>query len=106
MDTPMLAYQQFFWGFAGSLAVEVVTLFHILQQDREVSLPRRYRRPCYWLVRLSLAAVGGGLAIAYDIDSRILAANIGAATPAIIVTLTRGGLRPPAAPTRYATKVA
>ncbi|MGH7895078.1 MAG: hypothetical protein ACREQL_10435 [Candidatus Binatia bacterium] len=87
----MPASEQFFWGFAGSLAVEVVTIFHIFQQaEGEMSLPGRYRTVSYWLVRLALAAVGGGLAVAYDIDSKILAANIGAATPAIIVALTRG----------------
>jgi hypothetical protein len=83
--------EQFFWGFAGSLAVEVVTLFHLMQRsEREIRLPARYRSPTYWLVRCALAAVGGGLAVAYDIESKILAANIGAATPAIIETLTRG----------------
>ena len=87
----MPTYEQFLWGFVGSLAVEVVTLFHIVQQaEREISLPARYRTPSYWLVRVALAAVGGALAIAYDIESRILAANIGAAAPAIIVALTRG----------------
>jgi hypothetical protein len=87
----MSACEQFLWGFAGSVAVEIVTIFHILQQaERELTLPIRYRAPFYWFVRVALAAVGGGLAVAYDIDSRILAANIGAATPAIIVALTRG----------------
>jgi hypothetical protein len=38
---------------------------------------------------LALAAVGGGLAVAYNIENPILAANIGAATPAIIMALTR-----------------
>lgn len=82
--------EQFAWGFLGSLAVEVVTLFRLLQRaDAPTVLPARYRSPLYWVVRLALAAVGGGLAVAYDIANPILAANIGAATPAIVMTLTR-----------------
>ena len=82
--------EQFAWGFLGSMAVEVVTLFRLLQRaDEAYALPARYRSVLYWLVRVALAAVGGGLAVAYEIDNPILAANIGAATPAIVTTLTR-----------------
>ena len=82
--------QQFAWGFLGSMAVEVVTLFRLLQRgDAMAVLPARYRSVLYWIVRLALAGVGGGLAVAYDIENPILAANIGAATPAIIMALTR-----------------
>jgi hypothetical protein len=82
--------EQFAWGFLGSMAVEVVTLFRLLQKaDALASLPARYRSVLYWVVRLALAAVGGGLAVAYNIENPILAANIGAATPAIIMALTR-----------------
>jgi hypothetical protein len=82
--------EQFAWGFLGSMAVEVVTLFRLLQRaESQTALPARYRSVLYWLVRVALAAVGGGLAVAYEIDDPILAANIGAATPAIVTTLTR-----------------
>ena len=87
----MPACAQFFWGFAGSLAVEVVSIFQLMERtERAVRLPARYRSARYWAVRCALATVGGGLAVAYAVDSKILAANVGAATPAIIVTLTRG----------------
>ena len=79
--------EQFAWGFLGSMAVEIVTMFRLLQ--RADALPARYRSVLYWLVRVALAAVGGGLAVAYEIDNPLLAANIGAATPAIVTTLTR-----------------
>jgi len=86
----MTPVEQFAWGFLGSMAVEVVALFRLFQKtDGEFVLPARYRSPLYWVVRLFLAAVGGGLAVAYDIENPILAANIGAATPAIVTTLTR-----------------
>jgi hypothetical protein len=82
--------EQFAWGFLGSMAVEVVTLFRLLQRaDAPPALPARYRTVLYWAVRIALAAVGGGLAVAYNIENPILAANIGAATPAIVMTLTR-----------------
>jgi hypothetical protein len=89
--------EQFAWGFLGSMAVEVVTLFRLLQRaDTAPALPARYRSPLYWSVRVALAGVGGGLAVAYEIDNPILAANIGAATPAIVTTLTRDpAVRPP-----------
>lgn len=86
--------EQFAWGFLGSMAVEVVTLFRLLQRsDPPPQLPSRYRSLLYWLVRIALAVVGGGLAVAYDIENPILAANIGAATPAIVLALTRPSAR-------------
>ncbi len=90
--------EQFAWGFLGSMAVEVVTVFRLLQRMESPALPARYRSPLYWTVRLALAAVGGGLAIAYDIENPILAANIGAATPAIVMTLTRDPALQPSSP--------
>lgn len=43
----------------------------------------------YWTARPALVAVGGGLAVVYDIENPILTANIGAATPAIVMTFAR-----------------
>ena len=79
----------FAWGFAGSAAVEVVTLlgFYCAASAR---LPLRYRRPGFWVTRLALALLGGALAVGYDIEQAILAFNIGAATPLIITSLARG----------------
>jgi hypothetical protein len=53
-------------------------------------LPPRYKNPAFWLVRMLLAVVGGGLALAYDITKPLLAANIGAATPLIIKAFSEG----------------
>ena len=78
-------------GFGGSAAVEIVMLHQLMQDDRE--LPERYHRLAFWVVRTLLAVVGGGLALAYDIDKPLLAANIGAATPLIIKAFSEG-LRP------------
>src|SRR5580698_526759 len=78
----------FLCGFAGSAAVEVVMLHQLMQDGAE--LPERYHKPAFWVVRILLAVVGGGLALAYDIDKPLLAANIGAATPLIIKAFAEG----------------
>jgi hypothetical protein len=44
-------------------------------------------------VRFLLAVTGGGLALAYEIDEPMLAAEIGAATPLIIKAFSEG-IRP------------
>ena len=71
----------FLAGFGGSLAVEVVLINQYIQPNG--ALPGRYRKPVFWIVRLLLATVAGGLAMAYEIDRPLLAATIGAATPLI-----------------------
>ena len=82
----------FWWGVLGSAAVEIVTLLAYYEHDGE--LPPRYRQIGFWIVRLMLAFLGGGLAVAYEITKPLLAANIGAATPLIIKAFAEG-LRPP-----------
>jgi hypothetical protein len=81
----------FLCGFGGSVAVEIVLLNQFMQDS--ATLPERYRKPLFWVVRLLLAVVGGGLALAYEIDKPLLAANIGAATPLIIKAFSEG-IRP------------
>lgn len=85
----MNSFEVFFWGFGGSIAVEIVTLINVFESE-PLFIPDRYRRLSFWLVRTLLAVVAGGLAIAYDIQKPLLAANIGAATPLIIKALAQG----------------
>ena len=79
----MTHIEQFLWGFFGSIAVEVVTLIQYYTGSYS-QLPKRYKELPFYLVRLLLAVIGGGLVIAYNVDKTILAINIGAATPLII----------------------
>jgi hypothetical protein len=79
--------QQFLWGFVGSVAVEVVKIHFVLGTSRR--LPLRYRKPRYWIARLLLAVTAGGLAVAYDIKSPVLALHVGAATPLIVQALSK-----------------
>jgi len=83
----VLILQQFLWGFMGSLAVEIVQIHCLLDTSRK--LPLRYTKPIYWIARLLLALTAGGLAVAYDIDTPVLALHVGAATPLIVQALAR-----------------
>jgi hypothetical protein len=83
--------EQFMWGFFGSVAVEVVTLVQYYTGSYS-QLPQRYREVAFYLIRIVLAIVAGGLVIAYNIEQTILAINIGAATPLIIKKFSE---RPP-----------
>jgi len=90
----MSPWETFLWGFAGSAAVEVVALLSFYYSN-PVELPERYGRAGFWMTRFVLACLAGALAVGYEIDQKILAFNIGAATPLIVTALARG-FRPPA----------
>jgi hypothetical protein len=86
----------FLWGFGGSIAVEIVSMLQAYEADHR-ALPPRYREFGYWVCRILVAAIGGGLAIAHGISGNpLLAINIGAATPLIIQAFARG-IQPSAA---------
>ena len=53
--TPVAA---FLWGFAGSLAVEIVALCRHYDEGK-LNLPPRYRRVSFYIVRFLLASVAG-----------------------------------------------
>ena len=77
----------FLWGFGGSVAVEVVSIFQFFH-DTPIKFPERYSRFWYYVIRLFLAFIGGGLAVAYGIEDKpLLAVNIGASAPLIIHAL-------------------
>lgn len=74
---------QFLWGFAGSMAVEIMMLHESWDVNDDV--PTKYKKIRFWFVRFLVACVGGGLADAHGIEvNSLLAANIGASAPAII----------------------
>jgi hypothetical protein len=85
----MTTTEIFLWGLGGSLAVEAVELSKVYYRSR-FSLPYRYKLWHFYVSRILLSLVGGGLAVAYAIDKPLLAANIGAATPLLIEALSRG----------------
>lgn len=83
----MFFLQQFLWGLVGSLAVEIVKIHFVLGESRR--LPLRYRKPGFWIARLLLALTAGSLAVAYDIETPVLALHVGAATPLIVQALAQ-----------------
>ena len=72
----------------GSAAVDVLDLNQIFQAER-VRVPSRFKCALYWFVRLCLAAVGGGIALAYNVQTPMLALNLGATAPLVISALSK-----------------
>jgi hypothetical protein len=87
---------QCLWGFAGSMAVEIIVLHE--SWDGADDVPAKYKKIQFWVVRFLVACVGGGLAYAYGIEGNpLLAANIGASAP-LIIHKFKTGARMPAEP--------
>lgn len=82
----------FLWGFGGSLAVEVVAIHQYYSDGRR--LPKRYSTVGFWVSRVMMGVVAGGLAVANGAQSPQSAVYIGAAAPLILQAVARG-LRPP-----------
>jgi hypothetical protein len=87
LEFSVMILQQFLWGFVGSLAVEIVKIHFVLGASRR--LPLRYSKPMFWIARFLLAVTAGGLAVAYDIETPVLALHVGAATPLIVQALAQ-----------------
>jgi hypothetical protein len=81
--------ERFLWGFLGSAAVELINLIGFYSSENG-RLPVRYRKTGFWVTRFVLAVMAGALSIASAIDQRILAFNVGAATPLIITFMAKG----------------
>lgn len=94
--TVFLQLKMFGWGVLGSVGIEVVGMLQYFQAQN--SLPERYKSWVFWILRASLAVMGGGLAVAYDIDKALLAINIGAATPLILQQFVQNVPVPQGAP--------
>ncbi len=84
----MSPFHQFLWGLVGSVAVDILDLNQMFQVER-VRVPGRFKCALYWFVRLCLAAVGGGIAVAYDVQTPMLALNLGATAPLVIGALSK-----------------
>jgi hypothetical protein len=80
---------EFLWAAGGSLALEVIALNNHFKVEHPRALPAKYRSWVFWAVRVLLAVIGGGLAIAENASNPVLAISIGASTPAIMKAFER-----------------
>lgn len=78
----------FLWAAGGSFALEVVSLYNEIKAERAAGLPGYYKNPVFWLVRILVTGIAGGLAVAEKAASPLIAINIGASAPAILQLLT------------------
>lgn len=79
---PVNEWTQFACGVLGSVSVELLNVLRIYQAGHP--FPSRYRKIGFWIVRSSLALIGGALACLYNPSSLVLALHIGASTPLLI----------------------
>lgn len=80
----------FIWGVSGSAGIELATMYAAFHSP-PFALPERYHKVSFWCVRILLALVAGGLAVAHGIENKpLLALHIGVATPIILHGMARG----------------
>lgn len=79
----------FLWAAGGSFALEVISLHNDIRAERAAGLPRYYKSPLFWIVRLLVTVVAGGLAVSESASTPLIDVNIGASAPAILQILTR-----------------
>lgn len=71
----------FLYGILGSGGVEIVAL--AISFDAKEGLPPKYGKLLYWIVRVLVAVVAGGLVLAYGVTEPIVCVHIGASAPVI-----------------------
>ncbi len=77
----MSPFEAFVFGSLGSVLVEVVNVLTCFQRGK---IPTRYYKPVFWLVRFFLVIGAGIIALAHDVQTKILAVHLGVATPLIL----------------------
>lgn len=79
----------FGWGCAGSFALEIVLFCNAVRHGRRNRIPALYRRPAFILGRMLLVVVAGIVAAAWGITQPLQGLAVGAATPQLMLSLTR-----------------
>lgn len=81
-----------FWvGVIGSLVVEVGACARAASNG-DGSLPNRYFKVGYLIIRLLLALAGGTLAVVFDSQTPLAAFYLGASAPIVLDKLAQGAI--------------
>ena len=64
-------------------AVEILMIYQMFDSP-QIEIPAKYTMVAFWVVRLLVAVIAGGVAVARNADSPRVALEIGAATPLIV----------------------
>ena len=87
----MIYLETFLWGFLGALGMELAGMYRQCRSGKP--LPSRYTSIVFWLIRGSVMACGGIVALAYLLGgltiNSMLAVNLGAATPLLLAELAQ-----------------
>jgi hypothetical protein len=82
----MTAFGAFVFGALGSMLVEVVKVLGYFQRGR---FPDRYSSKLFWVTRAALVLGAGVIALAHEVQTKVLAIHLGVATPLILQALAR-----------------
>lgn len=78
----------FFWGCAGSAAIELIEVYRGYLAE-PVRFPERYKRVGFYVVRLLVVIVAGGMAYAHGTQTPVLAMQVGASAPLLLQLLSQ-----------------
>ena len=73
----------FWWGCIGSISVEVIEIWQYYRSN-PIKFPERHKRFSYYFIRLLVAFIAGGVAMAFEAQNAKAAIALGAAAPLII----------------------
>jgi hypothetical protein len=84
-------YHAFAYGLVGSSAVEIILILQAM--GPRGAIPGKYKTKLFWIVRIFLAFLAGGIATAYFSPHLplFLYVHLGAATPAILTRVSQVG---------------
>jgi hypothetical protein len=92
---PMTKLTTFLWAAGGSFSLEIISIYNGIKAERISGLPPYYKTVGFWVVRTLVAAIAGALAIAESANNPLIAINIGASAPAILLLFERQDSKKP-----------
>lgn len=77
----------FFIGMLGSIVIEVAAI--VKCYHKEQPFPDRFRQKGFYFWQFIISLVAGFLVVAYDITNPVLAMQVGASAPTILLAMAR-----------------